>query len=73
MQDKYPTMTRQHFQFIADVIAELCFEDGASNYRNRVQLVQKFTDELKHTNPNFKPGTFVEACVMSLDSIKGIN
>lgn len=56
-------MTRQHFQFIADVINDM--PSHAPTLRaQKVSVAAKFAKELKRTNPNFKDGTFLEACGM---------
>jgi hypothetical protein len=56
-------MTRQHFQFIANVISDM--PDFAPTLRaQKVSVANKFAKELTRTNPNFKDGTFLEACGM---------
>tara|TARA_R100001443_G_scaffold70136_1_gene78565 strand:+ start:309 stop:485 length:177 start_codon:yes stop_codon:yes gene_type:complete len=49
-------MTRQHFQFIADVVKTI--EDKAE----RQSLAMTFVHKLQQTNPNFKHGHFIKAC-----------
>jgi hypothetical protein len=57
-------MTRQHFTFIAEVINNM--PDHAPTLRaQKVSVASRFAKELKRTNPNFKDGTFLEACGMS--------
>lgn len=71
-----PRMTRQDFKFIADVIHDVNFpRESFPDYHNvdRIAIVQAFTDALKHTNPNFRAGTFVEACGVDVADIEGIN
>ena len=49
-------MSRQHFQFIADVIASLELQ------RTQKELVaRKFATALASTNPGFKADTFMKA------------
>ncbi len=58
-----PKMTRSHFQFIAEVINDM--PTHAPTLRaQKVSVANKFAKELKRTNPNFKDGTFLEACGM---------
>ena len=49
-------LTRQHFQFIADVVKTI--EDD----NDRPALAMTFVQRLQQTNPNFKPGHFIKAC-----------
>jgi hypothetical protein len=49
------SMTRQHFQFIADTLAEL-------PEPQRSQTATLFARELKRTNSGFKPDRFLTAC-----------
>ena len=49
-------LTRQHFQFIADVVKTI--EDD----NDRQALAMTFVQRLQQTNPNFKPGHFIKAC-----------
>jgi hypothetical protein len=60
---KYPAMTRQHFQFIADVIRESNppFK-GTSKQIIREQMAEEFANELAGTNPNFDRVRFMAAC-----------
>jgi hypothetical protein len=55
------TMTRSHFQFIADVIAHY----PAPTYE-RQTLALSFADELKRTNANFNRARFLQACKVGL-------
>ena len=59
-----------------DVIHDVNFpRESFPDYHNvdRIAIVQAFTDALKHTNPNFRAGTFVEACGVDVADIEGIN
>jgi hypothetical protein len=57
-------MTRSHFQFIADIIRDM--PTHAPTLRaQKISVANKFAKELKRTNPNFKDGTFLEACGMT--------
>lgn len=59
-------MTRQHFQFIADVINDMPAH-AATLRAQKVAVAAKFARELKRTNPAFKDGTFLEACGMTFE------
>ena len=55
------TMTRQHFQFIADVIKAM--PDHAPTLRQqKVSVARAFASELKATNSGFKKDRFLKAC-----------
>ena len=49
-------MSRQHFQFIADVIASLSLMKS-----NKDHVASKFATALESTNPGFKADTFLKA------------
>ena len=49
-------MTRQHFQFIADVIASLELMKS-----NKELVARKFATALESTNPGFKADMFMKA------------
>lgn len=49
-------MTRQHFQFIADII-----KTERDDFV-RPRIARAFAKELRRTNPNFKPERFFKAC-----------
>ena len=49
-------MSRQHFQFIADVIASLELMKS-----NKDLVASKFATALESTNPGFKAYTFIKA------------
>lgn len=51
-------MTRQHFQFIAEVIAQL--DDHDELFRE--QVATSFANALKRTNPRFNRERFLKAC-----------
>ncbi len=51
------TMTRQHFQFIADVIREKFNDPG-----HRTMVAMAFADRLGDTNPRFNRLKFIAAC-----------
>lgn len=54
----FPPMTRQQFQYIAEIIASIEADRPAHNV-----IVEVFTEKLAHTNPNFKENFFRAACV----------
>ena len=54
------TMTRQHFQLIADAIDEMFMGNTHWN-RNLEQVAHKFADKLAETNPNFNRDRFLTA------------
>ena len=59
-------MTRQHFQFIAEVIAQL--DDHDELFREQVATL--FANALKRTNPRFNRERFLKVCLEpSLDYI----
>ena len=49
-------LTRQHFQFIADVVKTI--EDD----NDRQAIAMTFVHKLQQTNPNFKHAHFIKAC-----------
>ena len=53
------SMTRQHFELIADVIntSRLYLSDA-----QRKELASDFAAQLRRTNPNFDHAKFIEAC-----------
>jgi hypothetical protein len=51
-------LTRQHFELIANVLANA---DYLSD-KDRCILAVRFTYEFEKTNPNFKPERFLKAC-----------
>ncbi len=58
---KTPTMTKSHFQFIADTIAEM--PDHAPTLRaQKESAARAFADKLPATNPKFDREKFLEAC-----------
>ena len=50
------SLQRQHFEFIAHVIAQIADESI------RATTCLRFADELQATNPKFNWNTFVKAC-----------
>lgn len=60
-----PTMTRQHFQLIADVLktnkqsAADTLGGGSSHHE---LIVREFAEALARTNPNFKRDRVLKAC-----------
>ena len=53
-------MTRQHFQFIADVLkAQLEFAEIRPYV---LALAEEFADRVEDTNPNFDRDRFIKAC-----------
>jgi hypothetical protein len=57
---KVPTMTRQHFAFIASVIASL-----PSNQLSKGDMIALFANELGATNARFDRERFIQACLDS--------
>lgn len=58
---KTPTMTRAHFQFIADTIAAM--PDFAPTLRaQKESTARSFADALRATNPRFDREKFLAAC-----------
>jgi hypothetical protein len=61
---KTPKLSRQDFQFIADVIKELpsfeCKQDN--DVVRHSAIVERFASALASTNPNFKRDRFIAAC-----------
>lgn len=53
----YPPMSAQHFFYIADVLASIEAERPSKKL-----VVDRFTERLALTNPNFKAEFFREAC-----------
>ena len=49
-------MTRQHFQFIADVVKTI---EGKAE---RQSIAMTFVHKLQQTYPNFKHAHFIKAC-----------
>lgn len=49
------TMTRQHFEFIADLI-----HSYGQDHDERFELAHHFAEALKQTNPHFKLAKFIE-------------
>lgn len=61
------TMTRQHLQFIAEVVASLadlgfCGEQKGIHSADLRVVACRFADELKRTNPAFNRERFLKAC-----------
>src|SRR6516165_2462374 len=56
MKDNKLKLTRQHFEFIAKVIAEI------SDESIRATTCLRFADHLQATNDRFQWDTFVKAC-----------
>lgn len=64
------TMTRQHFQLIADEFKQVLKTIGQGNgteytkgqYDSWYILVMNFTNTLKNTNPQFDTDKFLRAC-----------
>jgi hypothetical protein len=54
---KVPTMTRQHFAFIASVIANLPLNEG-----EKLSVTLRFAYELSATNARFDRERFISAC-----------
>lgn len=57
---KQPTMTRQHFQMIADTLAQHKAQVRTSPEAHSA-LVGSFADKLGKTNPQFNRSMFVKA------------
>jgi hypothetical protein len=53
------TMSRQHFQFIADTLANLSLALDEEDYD---WIVWQFADELENTNERFDREKFIKAC-----------
>lgn len=53
------TMSRQHFQLIADVLADISLGLDDKDFE---WVVDKFADELEETNERFDRPKFVRAC-----------
>jgi hypothetical protein len=53
------TLTRQHFQLIADVVKDSI---GYSTPDSRNVLAREFANKLASTNPNFDRARFLVAC-----------
>jgi len=54
------TMTRQHFNLIAEVIDDLYM--GHDDWNRKLdQVANKFADRLEDTNPNFNRDRFIKA------------
>lgn len=53
------TLTRQHFQLIADVLKRAKFNTTELGHRT---ICEDFADELAKTNPNFNRRRFLTAC-----------
>ncbi len=67
--NKCPTLNRRHFQFIADIIAELPDDRGrlldmrTNRPANLREIVAKhFTIELDKANAHFNSERFMQAC-----------
>lgn len=58
-------MTRQHFQFIADIIRNMPDVNAGYNV-TRESVANAFAKELRYTNPKFRESTFLEACEVKL-------
>ncbi len=58
------TMTRQHFQLIADVLRKTQEDNTPSGMTNELcsQIASTFANELAKTNPGFKRDRFLKAC-----------
>jgi len=54
----YPPMTRQQFQFVAEIIASIEADRPAHSV-----IVSTFVEGLAHTNPYFREDYFRQACV----------
>jgi hypothetical protein len=54
-------MTRQHFQFIAEVIADMP-KHAPSLRAQRTSCAASFAERLGQTNPGFNKPRFLEAC-----------
>lgn len=65
---KAPSMTRQHFELIAEVFAELrpgfgfAHEVRSERYCQWEKSVFAMRDALARTNPSFNPQRFLRAC-----------
>lgn len=53
------TMSRQHFQFIADILADLSLALDETDYD---WIVAQFANELENTNERFDRDKFIKAC-----------
>lgn len=63
---KTPTMTKSHFQFIADTIAAM--PDHAATLRaQKVSTAHQFADKLPATNPKFNREIFLAACKLPVE------
>jgi hypothetical protein len=58
-------MTRQHFQFIADIISRMP-DVNAGYVVTRESVALAFARELHRTNSQFRESTFMEACKVEL-------
>lgn len=54
---KVPAMTRQHFAYIASVIASLPVSED-----DRANVIVRFSHELSATNARFDRDRFISAC-----------
>jgi hypothetical protein len=68
MSNKIPTMTRAHFQFLADLLREMElanlkdeFDQGGESAA-REWLIREFTSNLAMTNYRFDRERFIAAC-----------
>lgn len=61
MAGENATMSRQHFEFIARVLAEAKPYAGTEEYGLWDRLVRRFASELASTNPQFRESQFLFA------------
>jgi len=62
--EKGLTMTRKHFQAIADTISRHCCDANVTPEEQR-RLAESFSDLCASTNPRFNRSRFIEACGVS--------
>ena len=59
----YPSMTARDFWLIADVLRSITAERPSMNV-----VVERFADELEHTNQTFNRDMFIKACFTSKET-----
>jgi hypothetical protein len=65
---KTPSMSRSHFQFIADTIASLTTSGLTPAQAKKV--AEAFANRLGYTNAQFNRGKFIDACTTSTHTTK---
>ncbi len=55
-----PNMERRHFQFVADILANLDRDEFTHN--QQIQLANLFADNFQTSNVNFDRDRFLKAC-----------